>query len=265
MTGCRQNVPRHAGLAWRGKTAVSMTRQQQLDSSYSLSITLSIMMASSQIYLVRHAESAHNISKDFSQPDPPLTPLGLEQAAKLEQTFPHSAHIGLVITSPLKRAIQTALSGFSHILDKRYYDSSSKLGVEGGAELIIDPGLQERSALPCDTGSDQDVLSEIFPRLNFERLWKVWQVKVGLYAENENVVEERARKVRRGLFEAEKGLKEREKNDIIVVTHGMFMKYLSEDPAIDMPKAGWKTYRTRADDEGNVRLVPVEHSAPEQS
>jgi broad specificity phosphatase PhoE len=165
MTGCRQNVPRHAGLAWRGKTAVSMTRQRQLDSSYSLSISLSIMMASSQIYLVRHAESAHNISKDFSRPDPPLTPLGLEQAAKLEQTFPHSAHIGLVITSPLKRAIQTALSGFSHILDKRYYDSSSKLGVEGGAELIIDPGLQERSALPCDTGSDQDVLSEIFPRV----------------------------------------------------------------------------------------------------
>jgi broad specificity phosphatase PhoE len=214
---------------------------------------------------LRHAESAHNISKDFSHPDPPLTPLGLEQAAKLEQTFPHSAHIGLVVTSPLKRALQTALSGFSHILDKRYYDSSSKLGVEGGAELIIDPGLQERSALPCDTGSDQDVLSEIFPRLNFEKLWKGWQVKVGLYSENENVVEERARKVSRGLFEAEKGLKDREKNGIIVVKHGMFMKYLSEDPANDLRKAGWKTYRTRADDEGNVRLVPVEHSAPEQS
>jgi hypothetical protein len=79
------------------------------------------------------------------------------------------------------------------------------------------------------------------------------------------VVEERARKVRRGLFEAEKGLKEREKNDIIVVTHGVFMRYLSEDPAIDLPKAGWKTYRARADDEGNIRLVPVEDSAPEES
>jgi broad specificity phosphatase PhoE len=109
------------------------------------------------------------------------------------------------------------------------------------------------------------VLSEIFPRLNFERLWKGWQVKVGLYAETDNVVEERARKVRRGLFEAEKGLQDREKNDIIVVTHGMFMRYLSEDPAMDLPKAGWKTYRSRTSDEGNVRLVPVGDSAPEQS
>tara|TARA_R110002060_G_scaffold45159_2_gene56494 strand:+ start:1829 stop:2167 length:339 start_codon:yes stop_codon:yes gene_type:complete len=65
-----------------------------------------ITMAS-QIHVIRHAESVHNVSKDFSQLDPSLTSLGFEQATKLDQSFPYAGRVGVIITSPLRRAIQT--------------------------------------------------------------------------------------------------------------------------------------------------------------
>jgi len=54
--------------------------------------------------LVRHAESVHNANKDFSQRDPPLTPLGISQASHLVGKFPDPSSVVAVITSPLTRA-----------------------------------------------------------------------------------------------------------------------------------------------------------------
>src|SRR4051794_32515130 len=106
-----------------------------------------------KIYLIRHAESAHNVSKDFDHRDPPLTSLGISQASQLVTTFPNPSSIAVILTSPLTRAIQTTLAAFPHVLDQRYFDkdvSRPQNGVEKGAELIVDADLQERSALPCD-------------------------------------------------------------------------------------------------------------------
>lgn len=132
----------------------------------------------STIYLVRHAESEHNISKDFSHHDPPLTALGQTQAAKLTTTFPHPERIGAILSSPLRRAIQTSLAGFSHILDKRYYEPSTNLGVENGLLLTLDAGLQERSDLPCDTGSANGVLASEFFDLNVGGLEEGWMMRL---------------------------------------------------------------------------------------
>jgi broad specificity phosphatase PhoE len=60
----------------------------------------------SQIHLVRHAESVHNVTKDFSTLDPSLIELGIEQAGQLVQKFTRSSSIGVIITSPLKRAMR---------------------------------------------------------------------------------------------------------------------------------------------------------------
>lgn len=43
---------------------------------------------------------------------------------------------------------------------------------------------------------------------------------------------------------------------MFVVTHGVFMKYLSGDPEIDLPKAGWESYRIEKDQEGGDVFVP---------
>jgi hypothetical protein len=82
------------------------------------------------------------------------------------------------------------------VLNKRYYEGSPGNGVEGGAELLLDPDLQKRSALPCDTGSDRGVLEKTFLKLDFSTLGSVWPSKEGAYAADDPALEERARKVR---------------------------------------------------------------------
>ena len=211
----------------------------------------------SQIHIVRHAESVHNVTKDFSPLDPSLTSLGFEQAAKLNQSFPNADRIGIIITSPLRRAIQTALTAFPSILDKQYFESNSGSGVENGASLVIDPLLQERSALGCDTGSDRAVLERDFPRLDFSSLGGDWPSKEGIFAADDKLVHERAKSVRSGLVELSEQLNSGEKRDIVIVTHGVFMKFLTEEPEIDLPKAGWKRYTVQKDEEQGVKLVPV--------
>lgn len=210
-----------------------------------------------RIHLVRHAESVHNVDKDFSRRDPELTRLGSEQAEILCRTFPYSDRVGLVVTSPLRRTIQTTLLAFANVLDKSYYDEGTGKGIDGGAELVLDPDLQERSSLPCDTGSDRRALEIAFPSLDFSTLQPGWLSKEGFYSADDNAVSHRAAKVRGELRERITALKDGERRDTVVVTHGVFMKHLSGDPEIDLPKAGWESYTIKEDGEGGSVLVPV--------
>lgn len=209
------------------------------------------------IYLIRHAEAEHNVSKDFSHRDPPLTRLGNEQASALTRNFPHPETVAIVLSSPLKRALQTTLAGFSHIIapdgiGNRHNDSS--------ATVIIDPDLQERSDLPCDTGSDRGTLEQAFPHLDFSKFDDEWFAKSGLYAADEASVILRAKVCREKLWNIAVSLEqtpETREMAVIVVTHGVFMKYLSQDMGIDLPKAGWKAFNVRKEAEGQVVLFPV--------
>ncbi|KAE8165454.1 histidine phosphatase superfamily [Aspergillus tamarii] len=210
-----------------------------------------------QIYVVRHAESAHNVSKDFNHRDPPLTELGFQQASQLAQAFPYGPRVGAILVSPLRRTIQTTLAAFSHILDKRYFSLDSGQGIEDGAILIVDPDLQERSTFPCDTGSPRSLLEETFPYLSFDGLEDTWYFKEAAYSSENEAVEERAAKVRRYIAHLLAKLKDQEKNHLVVVTHGVFMKFLVGDDSIDLPKAGWKVY-TLETREANYTLVPAE-------
>jgi broad specificity phosphatase PhoE len=210
----------------------------------------------SQIHLVRHAESTHNVTKDFSVLDPSLTELGIKQAGQLVDSFPHSSSIGVVVTSPLKRAVQTTLAAFPHILDKRNYArESNPRGIDNGAKLIVDPDLQERSELPCDTGSDRLTLETTFPGVDFGPLGDGWQIKEGAYSADDEAVEARAARARKRLAQLADEMKNGRKKDIVVVTHGVFMKFLSGDQSIDLPKAGWSSYTISQDDAGHTVLV----------
>ncbi|KAI9809224.1 MAG: hypothetical protein M1825_002515 [Sarcosagium campestre] len=205
---------------------------------------------SAKVYLVRHAESIHNVSKDFDHPDPALTDVGIAQSRQLAQTFPNPERIGLILASPLRRAIESALFGFSAVLDKHYYEEPS-LGSEDGLKLILSSDLQESSSLPCDTGSSVVQLRTLFPKVNFDGLREGWQTKDGFYSPNDDAVKERARVVRLDLA---RRLGELEGKDIVVVTHGNFMKHLSGDYKIDLPKAGWKAFAIK-EIKGEITLV----------
>jgi broad specificity phosphatase PhoE len=166
----------------------------------------------------------------------------------------------VVLTSPLRRAIQTSLAAFSHVLDKRYFEASSGLGVENGVELRLEPHLQERSDLPCDTGSGRDVLKKEFPNLDqaLEELSEGWQAKEGPYAADDEAVKFRAARVREKIKKLSVALHGKERRDVVVVTHGVFMKFLSGEGDIDLPKAGWKSYMIGTNEGGEPVLIPVE-------
>ncbi|KAK9311913.1 histidine phosphatase superfamily [Lipomyces starkeyi] len=209
-----------------------------------------------RVHLVRHTESVHNVDHDFTRLDPELTFLGRHQAEDIGRSFTFSDEVGLIVTSPLRRTIETTLLAFSNTLDKRYFDVASGKGITGGAELILDPDLQGHKAQPCDTGSDHSVLATIFPNLDFSGLPTGWQAKEGLYAPD--ALDERIRKVRRDLAGRLAALKNRERRDIVIVTHGGVMSHLSGDAGIKkLTRSGWRTYTLENGEDGSVVLAPT--------
>lgn len=46
--------------------------------------------------------------------------------------------------------------------------------------------------------------------------------------------------------------------NVALVTHGVFMKALTNDSGIDLPRLGWAAYRIQKGDDGNVVLVTAD-------
>ena len=53
--------------------------------------------------------------------------------------------------------------------------------------------------------------------------------------------------MRKKLEQLNSTLRGNERRGIVVVTHGVFMKLLSGDGDIDLPKPGWRSYTTGND------------------
>ncbi|KAJ5661925.1 uncharacterized protein N7477_009541 [Penicillium maclennaniae] len=185
------------------------------------------------IHCVRHAQGVHNLcTENHVIPDPLLTDLGHEQCRKLQESFPRHAYVDLVTASPLRRTIYTALESFEPVF-KSHPDM----------QLIALPDLQETSDVPCDTGSDPEVLREEFAGKNVDLglVHEGWNNKEGRYAPRNGALKERARAARRWL-------KARPEKEIVMVTHGGFLHYFTEDweDSSEFQGTGWMNteYRT---------------------
>jgi broad specificity phosphatase PhoE len=208
------------------------------------------------IHLVRHGESEHNVTKDRSQYDPSLTKRGFEQASQLNKDFPRQDQVALVLTSPLRRAVQTALAGFGTILDKSSPRPEGNPGIEKGAMLEIYPDIQPGDNLPSETGSDREILEKEFPGLDFSTLYPTWPSKIS--PSDNRAGNETGRRVRRHLAALSKDLEGNERSDIVLVTHGFVKEMLSGRDRSDWPRAGWKSYVLKPNGEDDFRLEPVE-------
>ncbi|KAK5275668.1 hypothetical protein LTR16_012251, partial [Cryomyces antarcticus] len=104
-----------------------------------------------RVHCVRHAQGYHNLTvANHNMHDPLLTPFGEEQCRELRSSFPYHSAVDLVVASPIKRTVYTALIGFSN-------DLASK-----DLKVIALPELQETSDLPCDTGSSPEEAAREF-------------------------------------------------------------------------------------------------------
>lgn len=179
------------------------------------------------LHLVRHAQGLHNVStSNHILHDPDLTALGEQQCSDLRRrgspsSFPHQ-QIDLVVASPMKRTIRTALLAFGEtILEPK------------SLQVVCLPELQETSGLPCDTGSTREELERLFrgQAVDLQYVTPGWDRKIGRWAPDREAVQARARQAR-------VWLKNRPEKEIVCVTHGDFLHYFMEDWS-EVDRTGW--------------------------
>lgn len=213
-----------------------------------------------RLHLVRHAEGTHNLGHDTTILDPPLTANGVEQSQSLCRDFPYHDSVGLVLASPLRRTLQTAHLGFQNSIDERFYAQDSGSGVSNGAELVLEPEVQAHSARPCDTGSEIAVLRSEFHDLPWEtmQLDTTFPEKTGLYAPDAESLRLRGARIQRQLKERFQELAGTNRPDIVVVTHGGFLRFVSGDDRIGIGQARWKTMMVTFDQNSGIVIESSE-------
>ncbi|GAB7354453.1 hypothetical protein MBLNU459_g4937t3 [Dothideomycetes sp. NU459] len=175
------------------------------------------------IFVVRHAQGYHNIKRRHHLRDPHITGLGHEQCIQLRNSFPHHDEIDIIMASPLMRTIETASLVFEKALDRR------------NVPFMLVPMAQEIANQPCDIGFAPDELKTLVretlakenvsfdvAKIDFSLVEEGWNSKKGIYEASLLQVEKRAASLRAWLWR-------RPEKNIVLVSHGAFLHYFSED------------------------------------
>lgn len=118
-----------------------------------------------------------------------MTYLGITQCGNLRQhlqALPLARQVELVVVSPMRRTIQTALFALSWL-------------IQDGTPILARTEWQENSDKPCDTGSTVEELAQEFPNVDFSQLDAIYPSKTGLYAFNRESIVRRGVAARRWL------------------------------------------------------------------
>lgn len=162
------------------------------------------------IYLVRHGKAINNETpSNVTLRDPGLTDMGLSQARSVAANFPFFEKIDLLCASPLWRTLQTASIVFDHLIKRK----------GKGMKIIALPDAQEASDSYTDTGSERRAIEQGFGEfVDFTEVkTEDWYKHEGDNATDTKSLLERARRLRCWL-------RNREENEIVVVTHSMCMR-----------------------------------------
>ncbi len=165
------------------------------------------------VHLIRHGESTFNSAvaetgRDNHEQDARLSALGHRQVAETGVALAGRSY-DLVVTSPLTRALQTALGLF--------YGRD--------VAILVEALPRERVEHSCDLGRSPEVLAKQFSGLVFDHLDDPWWYVdaangVGVAVEPESVVKARCDRFRAWLSA-------RPEQVIAVVGHGTFFHHLS--------------------------------------
>jgi broad specificity phosphatase PhoE len=199
-------------------------------------------MAPRAVHFIRHAEGYHNSEDNENIPDPDLTPKGREQCEHIATIFPFFDRIDLVCASPIRRAIQTALISMEPWLQS------------GKRNILVLPLAQEATDKPANTPSDIGLLKDEFGDVaDFHRCLDTYvdyNTKQGRWAPDGASLQTRAVELRRFL-------RDREEDEVVVVSHGDFLHYVTGDINDDGTQAGgwWKNTEFRS-----YRFFPIGHN-----
>ncbi|KAJ5506883.1 Histidine phosphatase superfamily clade-1 [Penicillium expansum] len=209
------------------------------------------------IHLVRHAEGLHNLRNNPDIRDASLSQRGFDFAEDLGLRFiqAHSNSVGAVVSSPLRRTIQTSLTAFPRILSSAQYPENSGRGVRDGVMLALDADLQEITDLPCNTGSSLTDLVNEFPELgpNIQALDQNWYIKTGPDSPLPQSDSDRRIQILERLQQILAALQNSQKDkDILVVTHQGVISVLA--PSANIPLAQWRSFNLFRNAAGQLSL-----------
>ncbi|KAI0533238.1 histidine phosphatase superfamily [Xylaria digitata] len=170
------------------------------------------------IHIMRHGESEHNVSPNGDAlRDPNLTYHGQLNAQGLGPLLPHMTKVRRIISSPLRRAIQTSLLVFDDLIKQ-------------DMKILVLPELKEAGWRASNTGSSAQELREEFGFVlelgHLSNGW--WYRDIGRNGREDEKVAERARQARSYIRTIAKDLNDDE--HIVIVTHRGVVKHLVEDP-----------------------------------
>ena len=173
-------------------------------------------MTSKRILCIRHGESTFNAAYRATPVDPlhfdaPLSAVGHEQVRQARAEL-RSFAVELVMTSPLTRALETAVGLFG--------DHPAAPPIEVAALL------RERVENSCDLGRSPRMLATEFPSLDLGHLPDVWWHADGA-PDNRGVCVEPIAVVQARVAQFRDYLASRPESVIAVVGHGTFMFYLT--------------------------------------
>eukprot|EP00929_Paragymnodinium_shiwhaense_P089332 TRINITY_DN49491_c0_g1_i1.p1 TRINITY_DN49491_c0_g1~~TRINITY_DN49491_c0_g1_i1.p1 ORF type:complete len:223 (+),score=24.89 TRINITY_DN49491_c0_g1_i1:3-671(+) len=157
-----------------------------------------------RVFLVRHGEGQHNVTKNYNLSDPVLTEKGQQQATSLRG---HSDLNGcdLILVSPMTRTIQTATLAF---------------GEQPPCPVMLCSLHQEKIGEHCDVGRPKSQLVKDLPYIQewqgFDDLPEDW---TKTQETDKNWVQERVPAFKQLL-------RERTERHIAVVGHGSFFEEL---------------------------------------
>jgi broad specificity phosphatase PhoE len=221
------------------------------------------------VHCIHHAEFQHSPGAEAGQViDPELTAKGKLQCEALRASrLVNPSRICLVAASPLMRCLQTAFLGFRPSL---HGDSCQPL-------IMALPDAQEVFDYPHNAGSEMPLLAEkcLAGKLpvDLTAVEEGWTRKDAgtRYFPSRSALEARARDCRRELLELARNLMDEgvEGPEIVLVTHGGFVHFLTEDwEAADLyGGTGWRDAEIRSYlfqmnwwDPEDVRLVETAES-----
>jgi broad specificity phosphatase PhoE len=210
-----------------------------------------------RIHLVRHAEGLHNLRNDPNIPDAPLSERGFDFAEDLGRRFiqAHSNSVGAIMSSPLRRTIQTSLTAFPRILSSTQYPENSARGVRDGVKLALDADLQEIADIPSNTGSPLTDLENEFPELmpQIQALDQNWYIKTGPESPLPQAVAQRRIRILERLQQTLAALQNGQKGkDIVIVTHQGVIALLA--PNANIPVAQWQSFSLVRNAAGQLSL-----------
>jgi broad specificity phosphatase PhoE len=165
------------------------------------------------VHLLRHAQSTFNTIYDRTEVDPldfdaPLSDNGRRQAAETRRRIRGMDEIDLVVTSPLTRAIETALLVF-----------------RDSVPIVVESLHREWQYNSCDVGRPASVLAAEFPELRFDHLPDTWWYQ-GKEDQRGVAVEPKSRFLDR-VASFSGWLEARPECRIVVVGHSTFFAYLA--------------------------------------